>query len=106
MPSTSTRVRAEAALSPNAEEAEVNSQGISGALTIDSAARPGPIESRTETAGIRDVASEVFARSVEIARRQAEIALQSDELLRRFQCRLRTTLERQRHIVATIKSES
>lgn len=104
--STSTRFRSETAPSPKSEEAELNSHGIVGALTIDSAARTTPTESLAETARLPDAASEVFARSVAIARRQVEIALQSDELLRRFQCRLRATLERQRHVVAAIKSES
>ncbi|KAJ8600743.1 hypothetical protein CTAYLR_003933, partial [Chrysophaeum taylorii] len=51
-----------------------------------------------------DTANEVFARSVAIARRQVEIALQSDELLRRFQGRLRATIEHQRELVAAIRS--
>lgn len=51
-----------------------------------------------------DSTSEVFARSISIARRQVEISLQSDELLRKFQGRLRASLERQRILIAAIKS--
>jgi len=62
--------------------------------------REEPVEDET----LADAASEIFAQSVAIARRQVEIALQSDELLRRFQGRLRATLDRQRLLIAAIKS--